>query len=78
MLLKRRILGEKGHLSNEDASRLINRVMKDDITHWIVMHISEDCNSILDIEKAVVKYIKNPLHMVMHYTNQMETIQVSL
>jgi phosphoribosyl 1,2-cyclic phosphodiesterase len=78
MLLKRRILGEKGHLSNEDASRIINRVMKDDITHWIVMHISEDCNSILDIEKAVVKYIKNPLHMVMHYTNQMETIQVSL
>lgn len=78
MLLKRRILGEKGHLSNEDASRLINMVMRDATTHWIVMHISEDCNSILDIEKAVVKYIKNPLHIVVHYTNQFETKVLSL
>ncbi len=78
MLLKRRILGEKGHLSNEDASRLISRVMGDKTTHWMVMHISEDCNSILDIEKAVVKYIKNPLHIVMHYTNQVETKVISL
>lgn len=68
MQLKRRILSEKGHLSNEDAVKLINKVMKHDITHWIVMHISEDCNSELDIEKAVVKYLENPLHIMLHYT----------
>ena len=77
-LLKRRILSEQGHLSNEDAAKLINKVMGDKPTHWVVMHISEDCNSILDIEKAVVKYIKNPLHIVIHYTGQDHITEVLL
>ncbi len=68
MQLKRRILSEKGHLSNEDAAKIINKVMKNALTHWVVMHISEDCNSELDIEKAVVKHIQNPLHIMLHYT----------
>lgn len=78
MVLKRRILGEFGHLSNDDAAKLIDKVMGEKDTHWIVMHISEDCNSILDIEKSVVKHIKNPLYMMLHYTSQEEITEVSL
>jgi phosphoribosyl 1,2-cyclic phosphodiesterase len=77
-LLKRRILSEQGHLSNEDAAKLINKVMGDKPTHWIVMHISEDCNSVLDIEKAVVKYVKNPLNIHIYYTGQDHITEVSI
>ena len=45
---------ESGHLSNEDAAKLMNQVIIRDKKIWVVGHISEDCNDIFDIEKAIV------------------------
>lgn len=78
MHLKKRILGEKGHLNNDDAAMFINRVMDDKKTHWIVMHISEDCNSERDIEKSIVKFIENPLQLEVYYANQNEIVSLEL
>ncbi|MDL2292489.1 MBL fold metallo-hydrolase [Acholeplasma sp. OttesenSCG-928-E16] len=58
--LKRRILGDKGHLSNEDAIYLLNQVVKTKKTTFIAAHISEECNSIMEIEKELVKSLKRP------------------
>ena len=55
-ILKKRILGERGHLSNDDAAWLINHLVKTKKSIWIVTHISEDCNSILDIEESINKF----------------------
>jgi phosphoribosyl 1,2-cyclic phosphodiesterase len=78
MQLKRRILGEKGHLSNDDAAKLINSWMGPFKTYWMITHISEDCNSNLDIEKAIVKHIERPLDLEIIYASQHEIAKVSL
>jgi phosphoribosyl 1,2-cyclic phosphodiesterase len=78
MHLKKRILGEKGHLSNEDAAQLINGWMGPFKTYWLITHISEDCNAPLDIEKAIVKYIKRPLDLEIIYAQQHEVVMVKL
>lgn len=78
MHLKRRILGEKGHLNNEDAASLIGRVMGHKKTHWIVMHISEDCNTQLDIEKAIVTHVKDPRLLEVYYASQHQVVSVEL
>jgi len=56
--LKQRILGQLGHLSNEDAASLINKVATKDCI-WVVSHISSECNSQLAIEKAIVKMVND-------------------
>ncbi|MGE4572248.1 MAG: MBL fold metallo-hydrolase [Candidatus Izemoplasmatales bacterium] len=43
-LLKRRILEDTGHLSNEDSANLILDIMGEKTKHIILAHISEDCN----------------------------------
>ena len=42
--LKRRIMGEKGHLSNETAGRLVCSVLHDDIKHILLGHLSMENN----------------------------------
>jgi phosphoribosyl 1,2-cyclic phosphodiesterase len=78
MHLKKRILGEKGHLNNDDAAMFINRVMGKKETHWIVMHISEDCNSERDIEKSIVEFVEDPLRLNVLYANQHDIVSVEL
>lgn len=78
MQLKRRILGEKGHLSNEDAAKLINSWMGPFKTYWMITHISEDCNSNLEIEKAIVRNIDRPLDLEIIYATQHDIVKVSL
>ena len=58
--LKKRILGEKGHLSNEDAIWLINSLVENKKATWVVAHISEECNNILEIEKGLANGLKKP------------------
>jgi phosphoribosyl 1,2-cyclic phosphodiesterase len=69
-LLKKRILGERGHLSNDDAAWLINRLVKDKTSKWIVTHISEDCNSVLDIEESIVKAFDDPTKVEVFYATK--------
>lgn len=69
-LLKKRIVGEKGHLSNEDAARLMNIFVKSRESIWVVAHISEDCNSIDDIDEAIVKMFDDPTKVKVYYASQ--------
>ncbi|MCR3906048.1 MAG: MBL fold metallo-hydrolase [Tenericutes bacterium] len=69
-LLKKRILSELGHLSNDDAAWLMNVLVKNIVSKWVVAHISEDCNSIIDIEEAIVKAFDDPTKIEVYYTTQ--------
>lgn len=69
-LLKKRILGERGHLSNDDAAWLMNLFVKDKPSKWVVAHISEDCNTQLDIEESIVKNFDDPTKIEVFYANQ--------
>ena len=42
--LKQRILGDKGHLSNENSGRLLNRVLHDGLKAVVLGHLSKDNN----------------------------------
>ncbi|MBO5521037.1 MAG: MBL fold metallo-hydrolase [Eubacterium sp.] len=42
--LKMRILGEKGHLSNEASGRLLSEVLHDNMKHILLGHLSKDNN----------------------------------
>ena len=42
--LKRRIMGEKGHLSNDDAGRLLCRVLHEDMQKIYLGHLSRENN----------------------------------
>ncbi|MDY0074276.1 MAG: MBL fold metallo-hydrolase [Acholeplasmataceae bacterium] len=68
-LLKKRIVGEKGHLSNDDAARLMNQLIHEK-SIWVVAHISEDCNCIDDIDEAIVKAFDDPTKVEVYYASQ--------
>lgn len=42
--LKRRILGDHGHLSNENAGRLLNCILHDKLKHIFLGHLSKENN----------------------------------
>lgn len=42
--LKQRILSDKGHLSNENAGRLLNRLLHDDLQTILLGHLSKENN----------------------------------
>ena len=42
--LKRRILGQKGHLSNEAAGHLLNELLHDGMKHIVLGHLSKENN----------------------------------
>lgn len=42
--LKQRILGDRGHLSNEKSGRLLGRILHDDLKHIILGHLSKENN----------------------------------
>lgn len=73
--LKQRIIGTKGHLSNNEAAWLINEFIKEtNNTKWAVAHISEDCNTEYFIEKAIVNIVEDPTKVEVLYTSQ-ETLR---
>ncbi len=42
--LKRRILSDHGHLSNENAGRLLNHILHDNMKHILLGHLSKENN----------------------------------
>ena len=42
--LKQRILGDQGHLCNENAGRLLSEILNDRMTHVLLGHISKENN----------------------------------
>ncbi len=69
-LLKKRILSERGHLSNEDAAYLMNRFIQTKKAVWVVSHISEDCNTVLAIEEAIVGAFDDPTKVDIYYASK--------
>lgn len=69
-MLKKRILSERGHLSNEDAAWLMNAFIKTKKAVWIVSHISEDCNTQLAIEEAIVSAFDDPTKVTIYYASK--------
>ncbi len=54
-LLKRRILDDNGHLSNEDSANLLLNVAGDKTKYIILAHLSEDCNMPICAKEAYDK-----------------------
>ena len=50
--LKRRIAGDLGHLSNEQAADFLARVLHDGLTHVVVGHVSEQNNARRHLDAA--------------------------
>ena len=66
---KMRIISDKGHMSNDYATKKINQLVSKNST-WAVFHISKDCNSIDEIEKSICKNFDNPYKIKPIYTSQ--------
>ena len=56
--LKRRILGQNGHLSNQDASKVLVELMKNGLSSVMLGHISKENNFPELVEQTVCNYIK--------------------
>ena len=53
--LKRRILGNKGHLSNDSTARLISRILHKNLSHILLGHLSQE-NNTPELAYLTVKY----------------------
>lgn len=53
-MLKRRILGDKGHLSNENSGRLLSKVWTEQLKHIFLGHLSKE-NNYPDLAYETVK-----------------------
>ena len=42
--LKRRILGDRGHISNENSGKLITKLWNEDVNHIFLSHLSDENN----------------------------------
>ena len=57
--LKRRILGEKGHLSNESSGKLIDSILHDDLEYILLGHLSKENN----MEELAFESVKNEIDL---------------
>lgn len=55
--LKQRILGNRGHLSNENAGKLLNQIMHDRLKYIFLGHLSKENN----FEELAYETVKNEL-----------------
>ncbi|MGL4662991.1 MAG: MBL fold metallo-hydrolase [Culicoidibacterales bacterium] len=76
--IKQRILSSKGHLSNEDASYLVEEIANEKTHHVLFAHMSESNNLGVLIQDAVAKYVDKP-HVTFQFAYQHEpTIKIKL
>lgn len=69
-LLKQRIMGITGHLSNDEAAELMNKLIINKKAIWVIAHISEDCNNVFSIEEAIVNNFDDPTKVEIYYSSQ--------
>lgn len=80
--LKQRILGERGHLSNELSGRLLSRILHDDMKAIVLGHLSKENNMAelayetvrVEVTMADNKYKANDFPI--HVANRSEVSQV--
>ena len=66
--LKQRILGDYGHLSNEDGAYIFSKVMGDSTRHVFISHISQEAN-LPDLALMTMKGILKERHVDMSRLN---------
>ena len=60
-ILKKRILGEKGHLSNEACGKLISKIWHPSLKHILLGHLSEE-NNLPEVALKTVREILADTH----------------
>ena len=58
-IVKQRIMGDNGHLSNEQASKIILELAKSGTKHFVLSHISENSNTIEQAYLTNAKLLEN-------------------
>lgn len=80
--LKRRILGDFGHLSNENAGRLLNCILNDKLKHILLGHLSQENNLPelafetvrLEVDMGECPYQASDFHMAVARRDEMSEI----
>ena len=80
--LKRRILGDYGHLSNENAGRLLNCILNDKLKHILLGHLSKENNLPelafetvrLEVDMGDCPYQSSDFHMTVASRDEMSEI----
>lgn len=80
--LKRRILGDFGHLSNENAGRLLNCILNDKLKYVMLGHLSKENNLPelafetvrLEVDMGECPYRTSDFHMVVARRDEMSEI----
>ena len=80
--LKRRIMGDHGHLSNENAGRLLNCILNDKLKHVLLGHLSKENNLPelafetvrLEVDMGECPYCASDFHMVVAGRDEMSEI----
>lgn len=80
--LKRRILGDFGHLSNENAGRLLNCILNDKLKHILLGHLSKENNLPelafetvrLEVDMGDCPYTSTDFHMAVASRDEMSEI----
>jgi phosphoribosyl 1,2-cyclic phosphodiesterase len=79
--LKKRIMGDYGHMSNEDSANYLCDVLGNNTKEIILAHLSEEANSheqaLFDLIKVFRKRGVNPDKYLIRCANQRETISSS-
>lgn len=80
--LKRRIMGDFGHLSNENAGRLLNCILNDKLKHILLGHLSQENNLPelafetvrLEVDMGECPYQASDFHMAVARRDEMSEI----
>lgn len=80
--LKRRIMGDFGHLSNENAGRLLNCILNDKMKHILLGHLSKENNLPelafetvrLEVDMGDCPYCASDFHMAVAGRDEMSEI----
>lgn len=80
--LKRRIMGDFGHLSNENAGRLLNCILNDKLKHILLGHLSKENNLPelayetvrLEVDMGDCPYRASDFHMAVARRDEMSEI----
>ena len=80
--LKRRIMGDFGHLSNENAGRLLNCILNDHMKHILLGHLSKENNMPelayetvrLEVDMGECPYQSSDFHMAVAGRDEMSEI----
>ncbi len=75
-ILIKRILSQKGHLSNEECMYYLTKFISSHTKHVILAHLSEECNDEKIVVAECLKYFGRNPHFVFHIANQYSPLPI--